>query len=422
LPAISLGFDQVSSSEGQARGLCVPEMDIPFLLPEFQTRLRAVKALMEQSRVDLLFLSAPESLYYVSGYRAQWYQAQSPAIWPPASGIAIRRDADDFIHFETEMEETLVKSCAISRDIRIYREDEASVLEFIVANLKDAGWLKGTVGLEKWSYRPSPGYSELFQAGLENHGVSVVDATSILRDVRRIKSPQELSYIREASRIADIGMTAAKRALTTPGVTELDVYSELTYAMGKAGGEPAAIPLAVLSGERSATPHALTSRHQIKPGDIVSIDVCGVYNRYHSNVARTFSVGAPAPGIEEYIAKTAYVFSVLDHILRPDIRVAEVLSAVKQYFEDIGIWEDHWWIGGYELGLAFAPDWDGHFTYDIGTDPGDDIFEPGMVINFESNFYLPKGIGCSGIINTMEISQTDVTWLSSLPLGLMVVD
>jgi hypothetical protein len=45
-----------------------------------------------------------------------------------------------------------------------------------------------------------------------------------------------------------------------------------------------------------------------------------------------------------------------------------------------------------------------------------------MVINFESNFYLPKGIGCSGIINTMEISETDVTWLSNLSLGLMIVE
>lgn len=402
--------------------ICTPEKEVPFLPSEFEARLRSIKQYMEQSEIDLLFLSAPESLYYVSGYRAQWYQAQSPPIWPAASGIAIRLDADDFIHFETEMEETLVYSSAISQDIRIYRDSKTSVMDFIVKHLYEDGWLKGTVGLEKWSYRPSPGYSELFQVALENHGVSVVDATSILRDVRRLKSPQELEYIRSASGIADIGMLAARDALATPGVTELDVYSELTYAMGKAGGEPAAIPLAVLTGPRSATPHALTSRHKILPGDIVSIDICGVYNRYHSNVARTFSVGPPAQGIEEYIAKTVAVFSALDQILKPNIRVDEVMSAVKKFYEDVGVWEDHWWIGGYELGIAFAPDWDGHFTYDIDTDPHDDIFEPGMVINFESNFYLPKGIGCSGVINTMEISETDVTWLSSLPLGLMIVE
>jgi Xaa-Pro dipeptidase len=412
----------MNGDDTEPRSLCIPELEVPFTLAEFQSRLHAVKALMEQAEVDLLFLSAPESLYYVSGYRAQWYQAQSPAIWPPASGIAIRRDADTFIHFETEMEETLVMSCAISSDIRIYREDEPTVLDFIIKNLKDAGWLNGKIGLEKWSYRPSPGYSELFQTALEDQGVSVVDATSILRDVRRVKSPQELSYLREASRIADVGMTAAKDALGTLGVTELDVYNELTYAMGKAGGEPPAIPLAVLSGPRSATPHALTSRQQINPGDIVSIDICGVYNRYHSNVARTLSVGEPAPGIEEYINKTANVFAVLDEILKPNVRVADLLSAAKRFFEDAGIWEDHWWIGGYELGLAFAPDWDGHFAYGIGTDPGDDILEPGMVINFESNFYLPGNIGCSGIINTMEISHSEVIWLSNLPLGLMIVD
>ena len=116
------------------------------------------------------------------------------------------------------------------------------------------------------------------------------------------------------------------------------------------------------------------------------------------------------------------MFAVLDQILRPNIRVDEILSAVKQSFIDVGVWEDHWWIGGYELGIAFAPDWDGHFTYDIDTDPHDDTLEPGMVVNFESNFYLPKGIGCSGVINTMEISESGVSWLSNLSLGLLIVE
>lgn len=402
--------------------ICTPEKEVPFLLAEFQARLRSIKQYMERSNIDLLYLSAPESLYYVSGYRAQWYQAQSPEIWPAASGIAIHIEADDFIHFETEMEETLVHSSSISQDVRIHRGGDIPVADFIAKHLHELGWLKGTVGLEKWSYRPSPGYSQLFQAALMKHGASVVDATTILRDVRKIKSPQELEYIRYASRIADIGMIAARDALAAPKVTELDVYSEMTYAMGKAGGEPAAIPLAVLAGARSATPHALTSRRRISQGEIVSIDICGVYNRYHSNVARTFCVGTPASGLEEYIEKTVEVFSTLDQILEPNVRVEEVLSVAKNFFEEAGIWKDRWWIGGYELGIAFAPDWDGHFTYDSETDPGNDTLEPGMVVNFESNFFLPGGMGCSGIINTMEVSQSSVSWLSELPLGLMVVD
>ena len=67
----------------------IPEPEIPFSLGEYRSRLDRIRGEMERRNVQLLFLSAPESLYYVSGYRAEWYQAQSPKIWPPSSGIAI---------------------------------------------------------------------------------------------------------------------------------------------------------------------------------------------------------------------------------------------------------------------------------------------------------------------------------------------
>ena len=48
--------------------------------------------------------------------------------------------------------------------------------------------------------------------------------------------------------------------------------------------------------------HALSSRKIIEPGDIVNIDVCGVYRRYHSDVCRTVSIGEPDKEVADYIA------------------------------------------------------------------------------------------------------------------------
>ena len=400
---------------------CIPERDVPFGEAEFAERMERIRGAMEARGIDLLFVSAPEGLYYVSGFLCEWYQAQSPVIWPPASGIAIHRESGQTIHFETEMEEVLVQFTTVSPDIRIHRDDGRSMIEFIAAELSAAGWLSGTVGLEMFSYRPNRGHSERFQAALEAEGATVEDATDILREVRRIKSPQERAYMREAGRFADIGMTAARDALTV-GASELDVHAEMTYAMMKAGGEPAAIFLPVASGRRSAAPHALASSKKIEAGEIVTIDICGVCRRYHTNVARTFSMGEPHPAVAERLEKSSGLFTGLPEILKPGMRVAELTGYARDYYDEHGLWEDRWWVGGYELGIAIPPDWDGPFTYDAEIDPGDDTLDAGMVINLESDIYLPEGAGASLMINTMEFSEASVDFLCDFPNGLAVIE
>jgi Xaa-Pro aminopeptidase len=400
---------------------CIPDPEVPFGREEFAERLERIRVAMETENIDLLFVSAPEGLYYVSGFLSDWYQAQSPMIWPPTSGIAIHRESGRTIHFETEAEEMLAQFTSVSADLRILRDGGTSMIEFITAELAGLGWLTGTVGLEMFSYRPNRGHSELFEAALTSAGARVVDATNILRNVRRIKSYQELEYMREAGRFADIGMKAARDALKV-GATELDVHAEMTYAMIKAGGEPAAIQLPVTSGRKTAAPHAAASHKKIQAGDNVVVDICGVSRCYHVNLARSFSMGEPHPAVAAQIEKSSGLFAGLPQVLKPGMRVAELIEYARGYYEDQGLWEDRGWVGGYELGIALPPDWDGPFTYDAEIDPGDTTLDPGMVINLESDVYLPEGAGASLVINTMEFADESVTFLSQFPDGLQVIE
>jgi len=269
---------------------------------------------MARKKIDVLFLSSPESLFYISGYASEWYQAQSPNAheWLPASGIAVEVDNEDFIFFDTGEEEGLIRDTTVTNDARYLfsPEEEASrMLEWIAEELEKEGWLPGIVGLEMWSYRPNRAVSEIFQKELEKKGGRVVDATDIVRDVRWIKSPQEIAYIEKAAHIADIGMNAAIESMR-PGMTELEVYGEIVYAMAKAGGEFSAIPVLVHTGDKGGG-HALASRRKIKKGDIVAIDLCGVFNRYHSNLERTFSIGKPQTEVAEVFELSAKAFDVV---------------------------------------------------------------------------------------------------------------
>lgn len=385
---------------------CQPEIELPFTQQEFDERLRRIRARMEAEGLEMLWLMSPESLYYVSGYKCIWYQAQSPRSWPATSGIAIHRDHDDFILFDTPSEAVMCRYVTCARDIRIFpmggRRDG---LGFIIDELKSSGWLSsGTVGMELHSYRPNPVISRRFQDAFEGAGMAVTDGTDLVRELRWVKSPAEIACLEKAARITDIGLEAARAAIR-PGATELDVQAEMTYAMGKAGGETAALILPVNSGPKANCGHAMAGRRVIQAGEQVNLDISGVYERYHANAGRSFYVGDPPQDVLDYHERSAGVFEVIDGILRPGLTVGELVKTTRAYYDEVGIWSDAAWVGGYELGLAFPPDWVGHYVYEMTDTASERVFEPGTIVNFESQFFTPRMAGITYYIDTLLFRQ-----------------
>jgi Xaa-Pro dipeptidase len=395
-----------------------PATEIGFSIAEYRDRHRRIRKAMAAERIDVLFLSSPEAICYATGYQAEWYHGQCTSQWPALSGVAVHVDHDRWIHFETEDEALLTRITSVSEDVRI--TGDADILESIIAELRGEGWVGDgvVVGLELGSYRPNRKHSEMFEAAIRAAGADVVDGTAIVRGVRRVKSPQELSYVRTAQQLADIGMQAAIDHMA-PGVTELDIYAEIVYAMAKAGGENPGIVMPVASGTKSGCVHALASRRKIMPGDIVNVDVSGVFFRYHANMARTFSIGAPHPEVANYIEKTVGALDVVAQHLKPGASCTEVVARLKDYYGPI--WQDRWWVGGYELGIAFPPDWVGEFVYDEYSHE-ESVFVLDEVMNFEANFYLPKAAGLTMGINTLICGAEGAEFLQTTPNKLFVVD
>lgn len=401
---------------------CNPAMELGFSLAEYQSRLTAIRQRMAKDNIDLLWLMAPESLYYVSGYTCEWYQAQSPKQWPATSGIAVHVNSDKFILFDTPSEKVMCRFVTCAEDIRTFPIGERrDGIGFIIDELKAEGWLGGTVGMELFSYRPNPAISARFRAAFEGSGSSVIDGSDVLREVRWIKSPQEIAYIEHAARITDIGLEAAKNAIR-PGVTELDVYGEIIHAMAKAGGENPAITLPVLSGPKANTGHSLSSRKVIMAGEQVNVDVCGVYWRYHANAARSFYVGDPAKDVMEYHNRSSGVFDVIADILKPGLTVGELVTTVRQYYDEVGIWSDAGWVGGYELGIGFPPDWVGNFVYEMTDSDSDFEFSHRTCVNFESQFFSPRMSGITYYICTLLFKEDSAELPIKAPRHLVVIE
>ena len=400
-----------------------PEPEVAFPRDEYQRRLDVVRRRMSDAGIDLLYVTNPDHICYLSGYTAEWFQESGPKTWSGTSGIAVHVDHDHYLHFENEDEKLNAEFTTWPEHLLIMPEHDISsgFSGWLVGELAARGWIGKTVGMEFYSYRPNPADSAALRTLFEGQGASVVDGSELVAGARLLKSPLELEVVREAARIGDIGLRAGIDAVRA-GVTELDVYAEIVYAMAKAGGENAAITLPVVSGKKSACFHALSSRKKIEPGDIVNIDVCGVYRRYHSDVCRTVSVGEPDPDVAEYIGHIMNALDVARALIKPGLRVADFLDEMKRYYAETNLLENQWWIGGYELGISFPPDWVGAYYFDSWKDTGDDSFDPGLVSNYEANFYLPKDKGLSCMIDTMIFEEDQASFIHDVPCELYVAD
>jgi len=400
------------------------EPEVPFSEAEFAARLERIRGAMADASIDCLFLTSPESLYYVSGYLCMWYQTESPMEWPPSNGIAVHVDHDRFIHFDTEREAVLTRTFTVSRDTRFFpRNSYRDGTRFIADELKAEGWLRGNVGLEFWAGRPNRAASDRFQAAFEAAGARVVDGSAILREVRWRKSPAEMACLHEGARIAVAGLERAHEVIR-PGVSELEVQGEVLNALTAAGGEMPAMMLPVLSGAKTNACHAVATRRRMREGELVLLDLAGVHKRYHVNAGRAFSLGEPQPEVRDRATLAIGVMDRVRECLRPGLPVRELNDVTRRYYEEHGLWDSRGWVGGYEMGIAFYPDWVGNFVYDpLAEKNADRRFEPGTAVNYEVQVFLPRHAGCFFTIDTFLFGEDDVRLATEeIPYGLTVIE
>ena len=389
---------------------------IPFSREEYAARLMRLREAMAADGLQTVLLTSPEAMCWLHGLTLRWYKAQSPREWRPLTCTAVSVDHDTFIQFEGMEHAEMLRRTSVAEDIRLLpRYQRSDMLGFIVSELTAEGWLDGAVvGMEKYSHAPNPAVSGMLQEAMEARGATVVDATDAIRRVRRCKSPAEIAYVEKAAEICDIGINHLASVLH-PGMTELEAWSEMLAAMARAGGEPAALhELAVIG--TVGVGHSIAGRRVLKKGDFMEVDPCGVYNRYHSNRNMVFHLGEPPQAAVELMDVLAGAYDVIRQTGTVGTPVADLNQALRDYYVDQGVWHlnSQYWVGGYELGISFPPDWVGewHFTVNSENEPG--LIEEGLVTNFES-------IAGLGILDTIVYQASGTRTLSKIPHQLIAV-
>ena len=258
--------------------------------------------------------------------------------------------------------------------------------------------------------------------GLSERGALIVSGDWVVDHVRLIKSSAEIQYVRRAAQIGDAAFEQLPEFFR-PGMTEIEVEARLALAMADLGGERAAIHTMVSAGSDARRGHGAPSRRPIQRGDVMGIDTCGVFNRYHVDLCRTFAIGEDAPEVREILDYTARSVELLTE----HVRLGDPLDVAQSIADDYVFArfspDEVWWVGGYAIGIAFPPSWVGHTYLSNDASAGaHELFtwEPGYISNYENIVYHPE-FGGASYIDSLLMTESGLEILSKLPRTLTVI-
>jgi Xaa-Pro dipeptidase len=279
------------------------------------------------------------------------------------------------------------------------------------------GLLKARVGIEVPAYYLHPHHYVQLRDMLGP--ALVAEPTNLIHDLKLVKSPAELAYIREAARIADLGMEAFAGALHESR-TELSLAGKVYDAMLSAGSGLAASPINIVSGERSSFSHGAPTERVLRRGDFGSVEYGAAYKRYTSTIGRQFCLGPPTPRMRELYdivrrASDACIAAIAD-----GVPATVPHEAARKVIAEAGLERYRVHTTGYGLAPGFPPTWGeplhmlGGSTYTL---------RAGMVITVEPPVFIgaPERLGAR-IIDNVLVTATGAELLSRFSRELMVVD
>jgi Xaa-Pro dipeptidase len=371
-----------------------------------QRRARACAAMAARG-LDGLLCFRQESMYYLTGYDSFGY-VFFQCLYLGADGrTTLLTRAPDLRQAQHTSD---------IEDIRIWVDREgAAPAKELRAILEEHGCRGKRLGVEWDAYGLTAANGRALEAAL--HGFCRLDdASRLVSELRLVKSPTEIVYVRRAAELADDAWAEAER-LARPGAFEGDILAAMQSAVFRGGGDDPANETIIGSGKNALLCRYFSGRRHLERQDQLTLEFAGVYRHYHSCLMRTICIGKP-PGqqLKMYeIAREALL--ACEEALKPGAPMAQVFDAHARVIDAHGMSAHRLNACGYSLGTTFAPNWMDWPMFYAGNPA---IMRPGMVfflhmIIFDSEQGLAMTLG-----RTSLVTEAGAEPLSKAALDLVV--
>lgn len=369
---------------------------------------------MEREGLDAVVATSPENVTYLSGYWAlsQWIRRgpQTYVVWPaPGLGeptiiasaglLDLIADQDIWVEqirrfgkFYVETADGQDLTDLERRQANLFElPDEGGPVEALIATLKGYGLEGGRIGFDEGGMpRGLEGKlrGELARADLR-------PAFELFRNVRAVKTPEEIRRLKCAANIAESSISAAL-ALAKPGVTE----REMGVAFHTRTVQEGALPVlgCIGFGKRSAMGNVQPSDQKLASGDVIRFDVGGRFQHYRADIARIACLGEPPAKVAQYHKALHAGVARAYEIIKPGASIADVFDEVVETVRREGLSHYRRSHVGHGIGL------DGYDVPNLAPgSPG--RFEEGMVLSVETPYYE---LGFAGLqVEDMVVVRSD---------------
>lgn len=342
-------------------------MTIHFSTEELASRRAAVAAELAERDLDGLLMFRQESMYYLTGFDTFGY-VFFQCLYMGADGetLTLLTRAPD----RRQAEHT-----SMIEDIRLWHDAEGVNPAYDLRDiLAEHGCGGKRLGIETDAYGLTGFNLKRVEAAVDGF-CELVEASEIVTRRRMVKSPAEIEYVREAARLADLGLDRAVEA-AAPGAFEGDVLAALQGAIFEGGGDFPANEVIIGSGPRALLFRSAAGMRRMDEVDQLSLEWAGSFRRYHAAMMRTIAVGEASDYQRRLHSAVREALETMTQALTPGRPVGEVDDAHRRVLDAAGLREHRFSACGYSLGTTFSPNWmDRPMLYS-----GNPVLaEPGMV-------------------------------------------
>ena len=322
-------------------------MALHFTTAELEARRAALTGRMQDVGLDGLLMFRQESMFWLTGYDTFGYVFFQCLVLTADGRLALITRAPDLRQ---------AQNTSNIEDIRIWVDrGDASPADALRDLLEELGLAGALLGVEYEAYGLTGRNALRLNSALQGFA-SLDDRSEIVSELRLVKSPAEIEYVRKAAKLADDALEAAWQ-LAHPGADEAEILAAMQGAVFRGDGDYPANEFIIGSGPDALLCRYFSGRRKLDSADQLTLEFAGVYRHYHSALMRTIPIGRALQQHMTMHGVCTEALSACVGALVPGRTLGEVFDAHARVMDERGYTHARLNACGYSLGTTFAPNW-----------------------------------------------------------------